>query len=84
MLRYGGLYTLVRGATNNWLSGKIQESSSSPNGLINLIHYDDAAEVVMSVFKEASTLKADQCLIIKKYFHMHKSLGIEWQDCFQT
>ena len=55
VLRYGGLYTLVRGAANDWLSGKIQESSSAPNGLINLIHYDDAAEVVMSAFKEVST-----------------------------
>ena len=55
VLRYGGLYTLVRGAHNFWLSGKIQESSSAPNGLINLIHYDDAAEVVMSAFKEVST-----------------------------
>jgi len=52
VLRYGGLYTLVRGAHNFWLSGKIQESSSAPNGLINLIHYDDAAEVVMSAFEE--------------------------------
>ena len=55
VLRYGGLYTLVRGAHNFWLSGKIQESSSAPNGLINFIHYDDAAEVVMSAFKEVST-----------------------------
>ena len=55
MLRYGGLYTLVRGGANDWLSGKIQESPSAPNGLINFIHYDDAAEVVMSAFKEVST-----------------------------
>ena len=55
VLRYGGLYTLVRGAANDWLSGKIQESSSAPNGLINFIHYDDAAEVLMSAFKEVSS-----------------------------
>ena len=55
VLRYGGLYTLVRGGANDWLSGKIQESPSAPNGLINFIHYDDAAEVVMSAFKEVST-----------------------------
>ena len=51
VLRFGGLYTLTRGAHNFWLSGKISESKSSPNGLINLIHYDDAAEAVMSAFK---------------------------------
>ena len=36
-----------RGAHNFWLSGKVLESPSSPNGLINLIHYDDAAQVEM-------------------------------------
>ena len=44
----------MRGAHHFWLSGKIRESSSSPNGLINLVHYDDAAEAVMSAFKEAA------------------------------
>jgi len=55
VLRFGGLYTLVRGAHNFWLSGKIKESTSNPNGLINLIHYDDAAEVIMCAFDEAAT-----------------------------
>ena len=36
-----------RGAHNFWLSDKVLESPSSPNGLINLIHYDDAAQVEM-------------------------------------
>jgi len=45
VLRLAGLYTLNRGAHNFWLSDKVLESPSSPNGLINLIHYDDAAQV---------------------------------------
>jgi len=47
-LRLGGLYTLTRGAHNYWMrtAGK-SEFPSSPNGLINLIHYDDAARAVV-------------------------------------
>ena len=41
------LFFRNRGAHNFWLSGKVLESPSSPNGLINLIHYDDAAQVEM-------------------------------------
>ena len=47
VVRLGGLYTKKRGAHNFWLSGKMSEFQSSPNGLINLIHYDDAAECVL-------------------------------------
>ena len=51
VFRLGGLYTLTRGALNNWLSRKTSESNSSPNGLINLIHYDDAAEAIVTALK---------------------------------
>lgn len=51
VLRLAGLYTLNRGAHNFWLSDKVLESPSSPNGLINLIHYDDAAQAVLLAFE---------------------------------
>jgi len=51
VLRFGGLYTLTRGPHAFWLSGKISESKSEADGLINLVHYDDAAEAIMSAFK---------------------------------
>ena len=46
------LFFRNRGAHNFWLSGKVRESPSSPNGLINLIHYDDAAKAVVLAFED--------------------------------
>jgi nucleoside-diphosphate-sugar epimerase len=50
-----------RGAHNYWL--KIPESPSGPNGLINLVHYDDAAEAVLSAFEEAEAVSQEIFLI---------------------
>eukprot|EP00466_Bigelowiella_natans_P015912 jgi/Bigna1/34229/e_gw1.4.106.1 len=54
VLRLAGLYTLQRGAHSYWLQRA--QVSGSPEGLINLIHYDDAAELVVSALeaKEAA------------------------------
>ena len=46
-IRFGGLYTKTRGAHNFWLDGKNKEFAACPNGLINLVHYDDAAKCVL-------------------------------------
>ena len=49
VVRLGALYTKTSGAHTFWLSDdKSNEVSSSPNGWINLIHYDDAARCVMA------------------------------------
>lgn len=46
-LRLAGLYTLERGAHSFWLkSGK--DVSGRADGIINLLHYDDAAGSVMA------------------------------------
>ena len=44
VMRFGGLYTSYRGAHNYWI-GK-DSVPSSPDGLINLLHYEDAAGAV--------------------------------------
>ena len=54
VLRLAALYTFGSGAHHIWLSGKIKESASNPDGLINLVHYDDAARAVVSAFKGAA------------------------------
>eukprot|EP00548_Thalassiothrix_antarctica_P018878 CAMPEP_0194185398 /NCGR_PEP_ID=MMETSP0154-20130528/42529_1 /TAXON_ID=1049557 /ORGANISM="Thalassiothrix antarctica, Strain L6-D1" /LENGTH=106 /DNA_ID=CAMNT_0038903713 /DNA_START=6 /DNA_END=323 /DNA_ORIENTATION=- len=46
VLRLAGLYTLERGAHNYWL-GK-DEVAGREDGLINLLHYDDAAGACMA------------------------------------
>jgi len=59
VIRYGGLYTKCRGPHSYWLrentssedekeGKKPNEFSSCPNGLINLIHYDDAARLLLN------------------------------------
>ena len=45
VMRFGGLYTSYRGAHNYWI-GK-DSVPSSPDGLINLLHYEDAAGAVI-------------------------------------
>jgi len=56
VVRFAGLYTKQRGPHNYWLregnEGKPNEFSSNPEGLINLIHYDDAAHLLMKVLLE--------------------------------
>lgn len=50
VLRLAGLYTLDRGAHNYWLtSGK--PITGPPDGLINLLHYDDAAGACLAALK---------------------------------
>jgi nucleoside-diphosphate-sugar epimerase len=47
VLRLAGLYTLERGAHNFWLtSGK--DVAGRADGIINLLHYDDAAGACMA------------------------------------
>ena len=52
-IRLAGLYTLERGAHSFWLnSGK--DVTGRADGLINLLHYDDAAGVAMAALKVGS------------------------------
>ena len=55
VMRFGGLYTRNRGAHNFWLKSDRKAFSSAPNGLINLIHYDDAASLVLAALLDPTT-----------------------------
>jgi nucleoside-diphosphate-sugar epimerase len=46
VLRLAGLYNLERGAHNYWLSAS--EIVGGPDGIINLLHYEDAASACMA------------------------------------
>lgn len=54
VIRLGGLYTSSKGAHNYWMGGSASEFPSKQNGLINLIHYDDAAECVLACLSNRS------------------------------
>mmetsp|Transcript_18857 Transcript_18857/g.27883 ORF Transcript_18857/g.27883 Transcript_18857/m.27883 type:complete len:171 (+) Transcript_18857:604-1116(+) len=57
VLRLAGLYTLERGAHNYWLtSGK--DVDGRADGIINLLHYDDAAGACLNSLKEATKKSA--------------------------
>lgn len=54
-LRLAGLYTLERGAHSFWLnSGK--DVTGRADGLINLLHYDDAAGAALAALKMGSSV----------------------------
>jgi nucleoside-diphosphate-sugar epimerase len=53
VLRLAGLYTLERGAHNYWLTQK-GEVGGRPDGIINLLHYDDAAGSVVAALTASS------------------------------
>ena len=60
----------MRGPHHFWMSsGKTPavalESSSSPNGLINLVHYDDAARVAFSAFTTSTPPPHSQEKLVK-------------------
>jgi len=63
IIRLGGLYTLERGPHNFWCSGETTEFSSKPNGLINLIHYDDAAELLVKCLQNPSKISGETFLV---------------------
>ena len=46
VVRLAGLYTLERGAHNAWFN--MGEVKQRPDGLINRVHYDDAASCVVA------------------------------------
>lgn len=62
-LRLAGLYTMDRGAHNFWLtSGK--DVSGREDGIINLLHYDDAAGAAMAALRVGSSVVGGNVFLI--------------------
>jgi nucleoside-diphosphate-sugar epimerase len=49
-VRLAGLYNLNRGAHNYWLTSG-NDVTGAPNGIINLLHYEDAAASCLAAFR---------------------------------
>jgi nucleoside-diphosphate-sugar epimerase len=61
-LRLAGLYSLERGAHNYWLtSGKVV--AGRPDGIINLLHYDDAAGACLAALNAGEDVKGNVFLV---------------------
>ena len=74
VLRLAGLYTLERGAHNYWLeSGK--DVQGRPDGIINLLHYDDAASACMAAIEAGPKTVAGKTFLISDS-HPTTRLGI--------
>lgn len=63
VLRLAGLYTLERGAHNYWLEKGDGVIKGSKDGVINLLHYDDAAGACIAALKTGEDAKGKVFLI---------------------
>ena len=65
VLRLAGLYTLERGAHNYWLE-RCQESGiqGREDGIVNLLHYDDAALACLHALKVGPDVNSKQIYLI--------------------
>jgi len=61
VIRLGGLYTLDGGAHNYWLKGG--QFPSKPHGLINLVHYEDAARAVVKCLENPEKVGGEVFLV---------------------
>ena len=60
-LRLGGLYTQDRGPHNYWSKGG--QFPSKPGGLINLLHYEDAALAVVKCLEQPHKIRGQLFLV---------------------
>ena len=63
VLRLAGLYTLERGAHNYWLDKGDGSVKGSKDGIINLLHYDDAAGACLAALKTDNDIGGSVFLI---------------------
>ena len=74
VLRLAGLYTLERGAHNYWLESG-NDIQGRADGIINLLHYDDAASACMAAIEAGPTAVAGKTFLISDS-HPTTRLGI--------
>ena len=61
VVRLGGLYTLTSGPHSYW--GRGGEFSAKPGGLINLLHYEDAAGAVVRCLQHPEKVRGERFLV---------------------
>ncbi|KAL3788361.1 hypothetical protein HJC23_009167 [Cyclotella cryptica] len=63
-LRLAGLYTLERGAHNYWLEKTDGIVKGREDGIINLLHYDDAAASCLAALRVGPQVNANKIFLI--------------------
>ena len=61
VVRLGGLYTRHTGPHNYW--GRGGKFPAKPGGLINLLHYEDAAEAVVKCLQQPDKVRGERFLV---------------------
>jgi nucleoside-diphosphate-sugar epimerase len=64
VLRLAGLYDLQRGAHNYWLTKVTTEIAGGPDGVINLLHYEDAAAACLAALLAEKSVVAKQVFLL--------------------
>ncbi len=64
VLRLAGLYTLERGAHNYWLEKCPDGVAGREDGIVNLLHYDDAASACVAALKIGAAATSKQTFLI--------------------
>jgi nucleoside-diphosphate-sugar epimerase len=62
-VRLAGLYNLNRGAHNYWLTSG-NEVTGAPDGIINLLHYEDAAASCLAAFRAGPSVCSGKIFLI--------------------
>jgi nucleoside-diphosphate-sugar epimerase len=62
-LRLAGLYDLQRGPHNYWITSE-KDIPSSPDGIINMLHYDDAASACLAALKAGPAVCSGKAFLI--------------------
>lgn len=63
-LRLAGLYTLERGAHNYWLEKCTEGVQGREDGIVNLLHYDDAASACLAALQVGPDVNSKQTYLI--------------------
>ena len=63
-LRLAGLYNLQRGAHNFWLTSPGKPVQGGRDGIINLLHYDDAAAACLAAIKAGPEVCQSRAFLI--------------------
>jgi len=64
VLRLAGLYTLERGAHNYWLEKCPDGVAGREDGIVNLLHYDDAASACAAALRVGAAVTARKTFLI--------------------
>jgi len=77
VLRLAGLYTLDRGAHNYWLTSGKEQIQGREDGILNLLHYDDAAGACVAALKATTKTTSGKIFLVSDGMPVTRKLVCE-------